>query len=116
MVKVSSFKKEEKDLPAIVVDVIHELNNELDAVFPSVAFCINHFAEIKWILELEKILIFCLKDSEAFLHYLPYLRCNRYIELQILRENNENFSTKINEERFHFHCLIMSASSFCNMS
>merc|ERR1719284_282010 len=29
---------------AIVVDVIHELNNELDAVFPSVAFCINHFA------------------------------------------------------------------------
>ena len=39
--------KEEKALPAIVVDVIHELNNELDSVFPSVAFCVNHFAEIK---------------------------------------------------------------------
>ena len=38
---------EKKDLPAIVVDVIHKLNNELDSVFPSVTLGINHFAKIK---------------------------------------------------------------------
>ena len=46
MIKRWIKKREKKDLPAIVVDVIHKLNNELDSVFPSVRFGINHFAEI----------------------------------------------------------------------
>merc|ERR1719342_2024194 len=41
---------------AIVVDVIHELNNELDAVFPSVAFCINHFAAFLYCCTTEEII------------------------------------------------------------
>ena len=44
MIKRWIKKREKKDLPAIVVDVIHKLNNELDSVFPSVAFGIDHFA------------------------------------------------------------------------
>ena len=44
MIKEIKKKWKEKTVPAIVVNVIHKLDNELDSVFPSVAFGIDHFA------------------------------------------------------------------------